>query len=467
MNSNKLDSNSNRKSSNRNSNRNSNRKSSNRKSSNRNSNRKSRKNSNRTLRIKSKKISSNNNNILSNVECNSIETILSVSQSEKFLKELGKGTYGIAFKGCFDLPECKRGISVKYISISSRYGKGYHDLNHPSNVEYRLGIALSKLVYADITPHINITFGNLKCSFNKLKHNKTFKQLKANEWLKLTQNKLNNNEIYPKINVVFNELANMDLKTYVLEQQNNLDHLDHIIIFFQFCYSLTCIQYYFKNFKHLDIKPNNLLVELIDIPVKRTNKYVAYNIFGKTFYLPQTKYVMKLYDFDFGYSDAFKNKKITESTSLKEKGYISDTNCLYDLHSYINYYYHIFSDILSEETKNLLKSLAPADNNIIYTDDSFSSVKLNTGLENTLLGKYSSYTNKFRLSTFKKDGNFNYIPKKMYSCADLLCHHNVFDRFTEVPNNSIIIKKYNSKIPELNENNQKNRPDMFNIGLHT
>ena len=112
----------------------------------------------------------------------------------------------------------------------------------------------------------------------------------------------------------------------------------HLIILFQFCYTLSSIQYYLRNFKHNDIKPNNLLVKLID-DIDSKN-YIKYEIFGKKFYIPQTKYIIKLHDFDYVYSNKFRNKKITHSVNLYKKGYNSETNCLYDLHSYINFTYH-------------------------------------------------------------------------------------------------------------------------------
>ena len=68
-------------------------------------------NNNKTKRS-SYKINKTHSKKLSKITCNSIESKLSVSQTESFLKELGGGQFGLAFKGCFDGPKCKNSISI-------------------------------------------------------------------------------------------------------------------------------------------------------------------------------------------------------------------------------------------------------------------------------------------------------------------------------------------------------------------
>lgn len=441
----------------------------------RNSGSNSRKNSRNSRRNNKTKKLSNNRIRLQNITCDSIEQKLSVNQTNKVLQELGKGASGIAFKGCLDLPECTHGVSIKYISIvkKHKYSNDENDPKHPANIEYNLGKSLSKLVEENKTPHINITIHNFKCNLSnltKIQH-QTFSQPKATEWLQLTQRKLDNNVIFERINVIFNELADMDLQTYILNHSKKLTHQDHLILLFQLCYTLTCIQFEYRNFRHNDIKPNNLLVEIDRYVKHKNNNYIAYKIFGKTFYLPQTRYIMKLYDFDFGYSDQFQNYKITTpSPFFNQKGYTPQTNCLYDLHSYINFYYFKFKHILSDETKSLLKSLVPTDDNIVnknYTNKNYMMQNnSNKGLENTLLGKFTDYTNKYKLTSFRMDGKFNYVPKKMYSCADLLCYHpTIFKQFeAPLPPNARIIHTYESNI-SLTPETEKRR-DMFNIKVN-
>ena len=209
-------------------------------------------NKSKTRKNNNSKTRKNNNSKtkkIKNLKCDEIETKLTFSQTNKFLKELGKGTYGIAFKGCLDFPEpiCKDGISIKYISISKSHNISVDDKTHPSNVEYLIGKELASLVYSNITPHINITIHNLKCQFNNLINSVTFTQPKAREWLKLTQEKLSDDKIFPIINVVFNELANMNLQEYISNNYSIMSHQDHLILLFQFCYTLLFFKYSFSS----------------------------------------------------------------------------------------------------------------------------------------------------------------------------------------------------------------------------
>lgn len=437
---------------------------------------KTKKKSNNTR--KNSKLNNIKQNIKKNVKCNSIESQLSTFSADKILEELGAGSYGIAFKGCFD-KDCEKALSVKYINISKGYksdsDSDYSDINNPSNIEVRVGKDLAKLVYEKKTPHINITITSLVCNFDEIKSLKTFNQEKASTWIKETEEKINSEKIYPQINITFNELASLDLQKYVLE--NDLDDTDHMIIFFQFCYTLTCIQYNYSNFKHNDIKPNNLLVKLIDnYELRSKSEFIQYTIFGKNFYIPKTKYIVKLHDFDFVYSDKYANKKITMSEKLKEKGYSNETNCLYDIHSYINFYYHKLNSKLSPEFKEVLINLVPTDNdikNIKYSNNERTVENTNDkSLENTLLGRYTNYTNNYKLSLKNPvNGSYNYIPKKMRSCADLLIQEDsIFEDFKKnTPNETIgdILETYDSKIPYIDPKKQKDRPDMFNINLHS
>ena len=421
-------------------------------------------NNNKTKRS-SYKINKTHSKKLSKITCDSIESKLSVSQTESFLKELGGGQFGLAFKGCFDGPKCKNSISIKYINIATKYSDNYSDKNNPSNIEVRVGKELRKLVYNHITPHINFTIFSLICNHNDISKNSTFMQPKALEWFINSRNKLNNKEIFPQLNITFNELATMDLKQFISNKKSKLKDKDHLIILFQFCYTLSCIQYYFKNFKHNDIKPNNLLVKLIDNPV--TNKYFKYKILGETFYIPKTKYIIKLHDFDYVYSDEFQNKKITHSVNLYKKGYNSETNCLFDIHSYINFYYHTLYNHLSENFKKMLEDLVPTDDDLENIKYSNNNIQVENPYKFKLLGKKTSYTNNYKLTSYNLNGKSNYIPKKMYSCADLLCSHDIFNNFKKLPSGGKITQTYDSKIPSMNLSQQKQRPDMFNINLHS
>ena len=75
--------------------------------------------------------------MLQNDFCKTLETKLSVNESNQ-LEFLGSGTYGIAFKGCFD-KNCDNPITVKIIYLSNTYSDDY---NHPSNIEFNMKLII-------------------------------------------------------------------------------------------------------------------------------------------------------------------------------------------------------------------------------------------------------------------------------------------------------------------------------------
>ena len=85
---------------------------------------------------------------------------MGVDETKK-LKLLGSGTYGIAFKGCFD--KNKECISVKLLKVSNNY---VDSLTHPSNIEFIIGDLLSSLVINDVSPHINMTYFTTNCKIS-------------------------------------------------------------------------------------------------------------------------------------------------------------------------------------------------------------------------------------------------------------------------------------------------------------
>ena len=114
-----------------------------------------------------------------------------------------------------------------------------------------------------------------------------------------------------------------------------------------------------------------------------------------------------------------------------------------------------------------MESLVPTDDAVENIKYSNNNIQVDNPLKNTLLGKKTSYTNNFKLTSYNLNGKSNYIPKKMHSCADLLCFHDIFKDFENLPSGGKIIQTYDAKIPSMDLSHQKRRPDMFNINLHS
>ena len=348
--------------------------------------------------------------------------------NKKSLKnKLGQGTFGLVYKYC-----TKDGCyGIKFLTMKNKY---VLDNTHPGNVEALIGLELLKLKI----PHVNYVIKHDYCKINELKKLDIFKD---DKWYTDVLEKYKNKIIYPNIKIIFNELADSDLKKYVTLNELSLD--THIILLFYFCYTLSSIQYHLKNFRHNDIKPNNILVKYNKH--YKPNTYDVYIIFNKTFYIPCLPFTIKIHDFDYCYCSKYKNQKIMGYKSKKSKtkqfGTTTIVNPVYDLHEYVNFSLRDYKT-LSEPIMEFYKSLIP-----------FNTIGRG--------GTPDKYCNRYKLTSYHIDKKYNYIPSDMRSPSQLLLSLKEFDKFLVKPSNQIKNKEYNSNI-ELNSKIQK-RNDMFNL----
>lgn len=385
------------------------------------------------------------------INCNNIESSLKVKND--MLKLLGAGSFGVAFLGCLD-KLCEKKVSVKFVSMKKKY-KLDNKNTHPAYIEGLVGQELSKLVDNNISPHINYTYFFNLCNKNKISK---YKSILNSEWYK---KKINipeyNTKFYDNIMVIFNKYADSDFKDYVInryEKNNELPFKEHLNNFFCFCYTISCAVNYIPNYRHNDIKPNNFLVQFIDSSKYDNQNYNKYTIFGNDYYLPQLPYILKIHDFDYSYSNSFKNQKITNyfnSQLFKEINATPFTNPVYDLHEYINFYFKDFDKYLKgTKIESYFKSLLP---------------------EGTF-GQENTYTRRYKLTNYKVNGyknnlndkqKSNYIPKNMKTPSELILTDPIFNIFRNKPLKGIMINHYDSKI-NLTPKTKK-RADMFNVYL--
>lgn len=319
--------------------------------------------------------------------------------------KLGQGTYGIVYKS-----NIEKEYGFKIMSMKNKYKLNN---SHPGYLETLIGKRLSILVKYNITPHINIIYDGINCNLNLLK-----KLNIDNKWKDKIVELNKSKKIYKNVKIIINELADSDLKKYI--QTNDLSLNEHINHLFCFCYTLSCIQYFTYNYRHNDIKPNNILIKYVNCNKNEYNKYI---IFGKEFYIPCLNISIKLHDFDFSYSDKYPNQKIVTNSNLIKTGRSKEINPLYDLHSYINL---LIKDLkFNKKIIDFYKKHIP---------------------ENTL-GKQNTYSFKYRLTGYHRNKQINYIPKTMNTPFELLLLSPYFKEYEKKPKEPYIIKNiYNSHI---------------------
>lgn len=404
--------------------------------------------SKKTRRVSRKKKYKRFSAILKKMSCSTLE--LELQTPDTFLKLLGEGHFGIVFKGCIN-KNCRiNGIGIKFLTKKSKY---LDDDTHPSNIDAEMGLLLSDLYLQNITPHVNLVYTHQDCDLKTLK---TFNTPELNKWLSnKINNKSNNEKLHEQIKIIYNELADTDLKKIMLKN-TDLGYDDHLILLFSFCYSLTCFQYHIKGFRHNDIKPNNFLIKINN--KFKQDSYDKYTIFGKEFYVPCTRYTLKFHDFDYSYSNSLKNAKVTsyKTNALRTFGVSDIYNPVFDLHLYANFSLKDYDSVLEGDKKilDLYSSLIPSNT---------------IGKSNTYVFNYklTDYHNKTKNNSH---GNTNYIPPTMETTAELLLKekNNIFSRFIRKtnPDRESINKTYNSKIPKLKTDDPLlSRKDLFNTLL--
>ena len=390
------------------------------------------------------------------ITCENLHNVLylldsSLDPMSKGLQYLGSGTSGAAFKGFLD-SEGKLKLSIKLSGIHTNY---LYNITHPVNVEVSLLKEFNKLIENKISPHHSFFYDSFDCEYSIISKIKSLKEVK---FFKTLKKDISRGEKSSKIKVMICELASTDLHNFIYERSkkgNKLSNLELKTIFLQVCYMLTVSQFYYPGFRHNDLKPDNILV---DVYPKEENTYYCYNIFNKKIYLPDIGARVKLWDLDFASHDSVENSKVNDSWSA-QFGCGREHNPIYDLFIFINLMNRYLREQLTSEFQEYLEDyLRSYDERFPPSSSGFASLGYK-------YGKDSIYTLYGRLTGSKLTPKIrNLIPDDMDSPADILATDYEEDDFfygfeTPPPAESKIIN-INSGISF--EPSTVSRTDMFN-----
>ena len=247
------------------------------------------------------------------------------------------GSTGHTFKGVYPPPntENKESYAVKIVAYPKKenYGDMYN-IKRPENTEILMIRLLSYFVINKQTPHIVLPITTFNTSIkpfldltkNNIVNNKKFEQFVE---------KYEKGEYYQNVSILVSEWANGgDLLDYLRKNYKTLKTKDWRAIFFQILSVLAIIHAKYPSFRHNDMKANNILIHMIDVPT--TNKKYLYKINNQMYIVPNIGFQIKLWDFDFACIPGIVDNSKVSADWTNKINICPEKNRYYDIHYFIN-----------------------------------------------------------------------------------------------------------------------------------
>jgi hypothetical protein len=282
-----------------------------------------------------------------NEECNDIRCTV----NKKFLdvtnvfKTLGvtlnyikSGSTGHTFKGKSKNDEnVVFGVKVVAYPIRDKYGN-INNASRPENAELRMIKLLSYFVVNRHTPHIVLPIASFNTSikpFINIPKEIIDINNKKNKRYREFVEKYQNEQLHNYVSVLISEWADGgDLLDYIRSNYEKMDLPTWKVIFFQVLSVLAVIQKRYPDFRHNDLKANNVLVQKVKMATPN-NKY-KYTINDCDFIVPDVGIQVKLWDFDFACIPGLIDNSKVSAEWTKEINVKPKMNQYYDMHYFFN-----------------------------------------------------------------------------------------------------------------------------------
>ena len=267
------------------------------------------------------------------------------------LEYITSGATGHTFRG--DVYQDDK-IIYEFAMKVSAYPKrsNYGDITNmqrPENAEIVMLRTLSYFVMNKQTPHLILPFvtfyTDIKCFLLLPKYGYIRKnQKKYNEFI----NRYNAGKYENTVSILLSEWANRgDFLDFIKKRYLNFKLIHWKIFLFQILSVLAVIQHKYPSFRHNDMKANNILVHKLS---SHHPSIYHYNIGTKTYNVPNIKYQIKLWDFDFACIEVLVDNIKVQEEWTREININSKKNQYYDMHYFFNTLLNFFPDITNAKT---------------------------------------------------------------------------------------------------------------------
>ena len=283
------------------------------------------------------------------------------------LKYIKSGSTGHTFKGIIanNNDNYRTNYAVKVVAYPKKeYYGDINDTRRPENAELMMIRLLSYFVIKKQTPHIVLPIGTFYTSivpFVNLidgeyvsKDNKKYQEF---------INRYKKKEYYHNVSILISEWANKgDLLDFIRKQHLEFTTMTWKVFFFQILSVLAVIQSKFPDFRHNDLKANNILVHKIQSSCKK----FSYTICKKKYKIPNISYIIKLWDFDFACIPGIVDNSKVDANWTNQINVKPVRNRYYDVHYFFNTLIKkgFFPDLvessnISQDIKDFLERILP------------------------------------------------------------------------------------------------------------
>lgn len=214
-----------------------------------------------------------------------------------------------------------------------------NDARRPENAELLILKALSYFVVKKITPHLVLplcTFTTSTSSFIDLMNKSIMKNVTDKKLMakyKEFYDNYKSGTYYPTLSILVSEWANRgDFLDYVRKYYKSFSLMKWKVFLFQIISVLAVIQSKYKNFKHNDLKANNILIHKTENKQTRT----IYTVNRQKYVVPNIGYMLKMWDYDFSCIPGVINNQKVSSNWAKRHGILESQNRYYDVHYFLH-----------------------------------------------------------------------------------------------------------------------------------
>jgi hypothetical protein len=263
------------------------------------------------------------------------------------MKYIKSGATGHTFKAVSERnPETQFAIKVVAFPAKSDEddadnGNGRrYDIKRPENAEIMMIRLLSYFVVNRLTPHIVLpiaTFDTHIKHFVTLSPKDTIGTNKKNQdrYMKFVEQE-KKGLFHDKVSILISEWVNGgDLLDYIKKNHKNVTQMQWRVIFFQILSVLAIIQDKYPSFRHNDLKPNNILIQILDNNTETV--FYEYIIGNNRYYVPNVGVMIKIWDFDFACIPGIvENNKVKADWTNDRLNVKERRHRYYDMHYFFN-----------------------------------------------------------------------------------------------------------------------------------